>query len=564
MYKRIIALFLVLVTLIPAGFVVSASAADYQSTANSLWEYYLHSIVKAWDDYSPLRFINAQFGFASSKTVCSLSDDSFHHADSIKGAETGSDKYGQYAVAKCRYCGENFNYYSSDLSDAYTSYVSDLPATAVSSEGYLYWVPDIEVGWAYSYNAYYYFYDSTSTHANANFQTIDFSVLSVYNPTHLTLTYNRSGNAFSGYVHIYYDISDVCPVAGYYSVYSSARYSGYYLDAKAKRYDLAYSTDAYPSTGTYYAGGNSFKQRVTYSGAANFVFADITAPAPVVRIKPLSGLIDTTTDTTYNVDSRVGSISGDYGIIGDNGQITKVDSKTIVNETNKTVYNPVTNTTTNITDWTYDYSDRSYTVTTDNSTTQTITYGNEYVTIKEGDTVYNIYYITNSSGTETPDPGATDTPTTCDHDYVSTVITAATCEMAGEQKLTCSKCGASYTEKIPATGHTWTVKQTVNTEYDDTGNVVTKGYTIYKCSVCGTEYKDESGSGPPNSKPSGGSSGSSSGLFSGIFGILWDFCSFFFDFFKDFVVGGVSGFLSALRDGSSGFFDILNPLNWFV
>ena len=203
----------------------------------------------------------------------------------------------------------------------------------------------------------------------------------------------------------------------------------------------------------------------------------------------------------FTVNSRPTSITGDYGIIGDNGQITKVENTTIVNETNNTYTNPSTGTTSTITDWTYDYSDRSYDLTLDTGDTVTVTYGDENVTIQEGDTVYNIYYIidgTPEGGGETP---GTDT---CQHEYTSTVDREATCTIPGQMTYTCSLCGHIYTEAIPAKGHTWTVLQTVTTEYDQEGNLLQQGYTIYQCSACGEQYKDETGSGPPGSGGDGG------------------------------------------------------------
>ena len=43
----------------------------------------------------------------------------------------------------------------------------------------------------------------------------------------------------------------------------------------------------------------------------------------------------------------------------------------------------------------------------------------------------------------------------CDHNYVETITTAATCTTDGVKTFTCSACGDSYTQAIPATGHTW-------------------------------------------------------------------------------------------------------------
>ena len=61
---------------------------------------------------------------------------------------------------------------------------------------------------------------------------------------------------------------------------------------------------------------------------------------------------------------------------------------------------------------------------------------------------------------------------------------------------------------MPKLGHTWEVKQTVQTAYDEEGNILTQGFTIYRCSACGEEYKDTDGSGPPGS---GGGSGGDDG-----------------------------------------------------
>lgn len=252
-----------------------------------------------------------------------------------------------------------------------------------------------------------------------------------------------------------------------------------------------------------------------------------------------------------NTETRVGTFSGNFGYYGDNGQLIAADNVSIVNEENNTVFNPVTGETSNVTNWTYDYSDRSYHLTVDSGDTITVTYGDKNVTIKEGDTVYNVYYIIgdDSGGGEHT------------HRYSSTVTTAPTCTIPGVRTYTCS-CGESYTEAVPATGHTWVVRETVTTQYDENGSMIQEGYTIYKCSVCGEEYKSTSGTAPPDGG-GGGSGGGSDGVFSGIFGILWDFCSFFFGFFTEFVAGGIKGFLDAMLDGASGFFDILNPVGWF-
>ena len=212
---------------------------------------------------------------------------------------------------------------------------------------------------------------------------------------------------------------------------------------------------------------------------------------------------------TYNINTRPTSITGgNYGIVGDNGQITKVeDNSTIINETNNTFYNPATGTTVPIVNWSYDYSDRSYKVTLESGDTATITYGDENITISqitttEGDTItnnYTIYYLVDGSGSENP-------PSTCVHDWQETNTTPATCTVPGSKLSTCSKCQQTKKDPIPALGHDWQVKQTVTTEYDDTGQLTQQGYTIFECSRCHEQYKSPDGTIPP-----GGGSGTDPG-----------------------------------------------------
>lgn len=71
------------------------------------------------------------------------------------------------------------------------------------------------------------------------------------------------------------------------------------------------------------------------------------------------------------------------------------------------------------------------------------------------------------------------------HSYTGTVTTEATCTEAGIKTFTCS-CGATYTETIPAKGHTW-----------DEGVVTTAatcteaGVKTYNCTVCNATKTEE-------------------------------------------------------------------------
>ena len=127
---------------------------------------------------------------------------------------------------------------------------------------------------------------------------------------------------------------------------------------------------------------------------------------PVYEVIPDSAL----SGNQYNINTRPTSITGgNYGIVGDDGQLT-IYNGDIINETNSTFYNPVTNNTESITNWSYDYGDRSYNLTLESGDTVTVTYGDENITIVEGDTNYTIYYIIGGGSGSDPDPGPSESP----------------------------------------------------------------------------------------------------------------------------------------------------------
>lgn len=84
---------------------------------------------------------------------------------------------------------------------------------------------------------------------------------------------------------------------------------------------------------------------------------------------------------------------------------------------------------------------------------------------------------------------------TCGHEVVSgkaehtwnggEVTKAATCGATGEKTFTCTVCGATKTEEIPALGHDWNKPTVV---YAANGNNGTKTYT---CTVCGATKTED-------------------------------------------------------------------------
>lgn len=493
--------------------------------------------------------------------VCPDSEDGYHHASSfIEYAK----KEGYYRCI-CNDCGREFTAYEGDLQQSYDNQVSELPASGISSNGRLIWQPTVS-----DLDSEKFFFGSSSL---GRFKLsafpvdyngyISFSFLENLNGFFIDW-YGYKGSTFSP--SVYGIIPYKVPIPGTYFSLPTLEFDGYAVTSSGDTIEIKVY---YPEKGSHYNPNitSDFQYNDKYilgSSAVKVIYARANLYFPVYEIIPDTA-IDPSTDTIYNITTRPTSITGNYGIIGDNGQITAVeDNSTIVNETNNTYYNPATGTTSPITDWSYNYADRSYTVTTESGDTVTVTYGDENITIKEGDTTYNVYYISSDSSdtpVTPPSPSPVPTPTPCVHVWSDETVKPATCTMPGSTEKTCTLCGETKITVVTALGHDWQIKQTVNTEYDDTGQLVQEGYTIFECSRCGDQAKTTDGSTPPSGVPPE-SSGDSGGIFSGIFGLLVDFLSFFWNTFKDFVGSGVKGFLKALMDGTSDIFGLLNPFEW--
>ena len=432
-----------------------------------------------------------------------------------------------------------------ELNQKYNEYTATLPATGYNSAGKLIYRPTPA-------DCTLYIRSSSGALTGANNPNVSKYYSAASNHFICSIRY---ASPITGDYPFAYTLHIQIPAAGYYKVLPELAYS--------------YSIGSASGTSYYLEGSSEFCDPDT---ASSYFRAD----APYVSIKSVSyssvhieiycPVLEFIPDTapsgdTYDITTRPTSITGgNYGIVGDNGQITKVeDNSTIVNETNNTYYNPATGQTAPVTDWTYDYSTRIYTLTLEGDKTSTVTYGDENITITEttvnnsGDTItnnYTIYYVIGDTGTENP-------PAPHVHDFQPSGTVPASCTQPGQTSYACS-CGETKTEAIPALGHDWQIKQTVTTEYDDTGQLTQEGYTIYECTRCKEQYKAASGAGPPSVPDFGGSSG----VFSGIFGLLLDFLSFFWNTFKDFTGAGVKAFLAALSDGTSDIFGLLNPFDW--
>lgn len=461
----LLAVILLSVTVVPCYAVTD----EYTSTG-TFWS----SLKEKWWLGFGSKFLIGQLA----DSACSESPDSRHHG-SLKTYAQNSD--GSY-TAICSYCSAEFPVYDADLSAAYDDYVATLPASGYNSSGKLTWRPTFSNisnirfwGRVASYGSGTYYDLSSDEHI------LNSSIYGISNGFVVGFVPSDNFPSF-GSSSIYFDVSGF-PVVGSYFIAEECKNHIRVL----KRDQSYYEADGKDSFSSFRVNSLDFKRSfgpwVSYSSG---YYVTYTTFFPLFEIVPDVAV----PADTYNINSRPTSITGgNYGIVGDNGQITKVENNSsIVNETNNTFYNPATGATVPITNWSYDYSDRSYKVTLESGDTVTITYGDENIVIKEGDTVYNIYYLIDGSGSENPP---------CAHEWAETSTTPATCTMPGSKLSACSKCQKTKKEALPALGHDWQVKKTVTTEYDDTGQLTQEGYTIFECSRCHEQFKSTDGAAPP-------------------------------------------------------------------
>lgn len=295
------------------------------------------------------------------------------------------------------------------------------------------------------------------------------------------------------------------------------------------------------------------------------------------------------------------------GTQADDGSVSNVYSPSLYDEETLIFTEPVTGTQYQTNGWTYDYTTRTYYMTLDSGTMYIDGTEVTAVYLVYGDDNVEISYLSGSGATEliktdtyayvmvsqsacninghtytyedVSDPTCTtpgerkytcsicgneyaeEIPATGGHAYEYSIYQAATCTADGTGLYTCSTCGDQYTEPITATGHIDQILESVPTVYDEEGIVVSLGYTVYECTVCGDQRR-------VNDEIAEESQGLISGITSAIvsfakaawsaiasgigklFSGFADLLGGIFGFFTDTVVGGVKSFFSTLSDDS--------------
>ena len=95
----------------------------------------------------------------------------------------------------------------------------------------------------------------------------------------------------------------------------------------------------------------------------------------------------------YNTNTRTGVIVGDYGIIGDNNNLTVLQNIQVVNESNNTFYNFQTNEYQSFESWNYDYSDRSYDLTLSDGSVVNIVFADGKLEFSLGGVTLDVNYV---------------------------------------------------------------------------------------------------------------------------------------------------------------------------
>ena len=593
--KRIIAVLLTVATL-SANICITASA-DVSSDPGAKagwWVSWLHGVMNRSDGVTvadlPLGSWVTNIAAGLCGQVCDASDDHWHHADEHDYIKVSEGKDGTYAVrAKCKYCHKEFvasGLTADSLSDAYTDYVSTLPASGYDSAGTLLWQPR----WSDAVYGKGVFGSASQTFNITTGLSRKYSDFARCSASGSCLEFSFSYQSQTNYYCDVLSAKFSCPISGYYRRLDSVHWTcsvlknpksgettdSRYSDSSNWSSEDTGSRSVGETVSVFCPGSSSFGHAVSLKGGVVDVYT------PVFSIVPADQPVIT---NNYYINTRVNNFNGDYY---DSVTNNYYNNTTIINETTNNYYDMTTNTTYVMQKWSYDYQSRTYFITLEDGTTVTVQFGDDCMTITNNNVTNSYQYVIKNT------PSTPDTPTTCKHDWQETIDTAPTCLEGGHASYTCSKCGETYEQILAAKGHDWKVIEHVNMVYNSDGTVATQGHTLYQCSVCGEQWYTDTGAPPPDVSGSSsilawlqefkiwlgdkldnlfsGSGGNNfwtstkdtvadvlSSLLEALLGLITDILgaildlvkellSFFFDLLSSVVISGISGFFSGLKD----------------
>lgn len=403
MGKRIIALFSVFAIALSCAIVPAHADTEYTS-GNSFSQWLISQ-----SDSNLYRTVMNYLLFG---TGCPENTDGKHRGkfkiDNIV-TDTTSQWFGHY-FATCDSCGAIFygspSEVDSAVSDAYNSYVDELPVNGIDSSGGFIWYPTtMDIPFTGSSNSgiiyyadwdgFYFKADSFDTEITSGSY---YKAIFTDSTTGFNVNISHTGNGHSGIDQQGIRFNLYAPLSGTYYRNECPAETGSCTDKDGSTWSFS---DNYNSSNVGHVAQSGYIAVVFASadrGDSRFIVsASVDCYLPSFTVVPDSeSMLDS---SIYSVDTRPASINGKY--IVPNGDAYEDSSTTIVNENDNSIYNPVTGDTTTYESWTYDYSTRTYTMTDNtNNSTSTVTYGDENITINEGGNTYNIYYgtVNNNSG----------------------------------------------------------------------------------------------------------------------------------------------------------------------
>lgn len=327
-----------------------------------------------------------------SDNVCSDSPDGKHHGEVVRGHLTSDGKYSggfgggsraNHYVVHCTYCGDYFELSDAVLDTAYQEHVAELPAPAVTSEGNLYWSPSHQYLKTQA-NSYTIYTDNGGcSHAGVASSYLE---VTCNDSLHTFLITPLSGSSTFNFARFIQAYSGTAPVAGTYSIVNGAAWVATFDGS-----DVSDTWTTSDFSSTHYSEGATVSVIKVSDGTWRGASMNGTYYAPVLQVVPDSSLLNS---GGYVEDSRATNYNFELG----DSETVFNNTTNVFNETNNIYYNPITNNSYTVNNWSYDYSSRTYNLTTAEDNSLTVTYGDEYVTIVEGDAVsgdkitYNISY----------------------------------------------------------------------------------------------------------------------------------------------------------------------------
>lgn len=490
---------------------VSSYAVEVTSFSSqvSMWDVFAHLISAGSDSVGDWGFLFQYLGAYASSSVCPVSEDNWHHGE--VDSFVGVNEDGYTASCTCVYCGKSFTTVveESDLNAAYSTYISTLPSTTVSSS-------DV----------------TTSTATTYLYNGVELPALPFLDTYPYVVMY-QSVNSSTGEVvapYLYQFFCSESPI--YLTTASNNGELVIYMEVPCSHYN--YYLDGYTNSN----GDTGWVQGITnknwggtYIKYCDFIWANhdvlnvdgtvylaASDPVPVSSSSTSStndrfGLYMEELDewnNTYGYDAN--EYAANYFISPDDGD--SLYSPAVFSESTMTFTEPTTGLQYLCTDWLYYYdpdlsawssdgasfheqygmylleiADSSYYVDSTAVDVVGIMYVDDFIRIgtfarvfsSDGSYTYTMlsyqdYSYVMVSQTECGLNG---------HTYTYETVTEATCSTSGERKYTCSVCGDEYAEYIPATGN-HTYKSSVTQE----ATCAAFGVMTYTCSTCGTEYTE--------------------------------------------------------------------------